>query len=863
MTFGQIVRRVGALLMVAGLVWAAATLLMDTGRGAEVYAQEDPEDEGNAAPSSARGASVEPTGPLAECPPGQVALDFVEDMDIRLVVKMIAKKLNKALLLDRNVTGNITIVAPNRCMSPQAAYDVFLSILRLNGLATVQVGDVVKIVKTADAQSQPIPTVTGESVHPNEGFITQLIPLKNIDAVELATSFRPLIGPDGNIFAYGPSNMLIILDSAANIDRILQIIKKLDVEGTEELIEVVPIEYASADMLADVVTQLFEDEARVAGGMGGLRGAAQSAAQNRISQLRQRMQQRRPGLPGAAGAAGGLPGAAGGGFSESIAANGTIKIIADMRTNSLVIKANRYMLKRIREVIARLDAPLPGGEGKIHVVYLENANADELAALLADLAGTGGTGGVGRTTSSRSRTGQRGSQASSVANAFANRFGGAGGLGSAAGGLGAGGIQRTGTGAAGELGNPTRSVGQVSGRFLADFDGSVRITSDPATNSLVIIASNRDFEILREVIAKLDIPRPQVFVEVMIVELTVERGLDVGFEFRSTSNPTSEGVQVVGGTNYGGIQSAAVNPLGITGFALGAADGTITFNGETFLNVGALFRAMQDDRDVNILATPHILTTDNEEAEIVIANNIPFITGQIYSSNFNNPATTIERRDVGITLRINPQINESDMVRLTIYQESSSVTDSPAGLAASQVGVTTAKRSADTVVVVKSRQTVVIGGLMQDNITYTEAKVPVLGDIPLLGYLFKSSRRTIEKTNLLIFITPYIIKDNGDLEEITRRSNYRLQQYREQNRLERRLGGPNERQMSPNNRVFRRGEQEVIETDPGVRGSSVQPPPPPSGSTQPQGNDAQGGDDQEAEPTPAPTGSDEDFGGSQ
>lgn len=806
MTVGRSVWRLAALLLAVGLVWAsAATLLSVAGLNFSVaYAQDEEDEEEDDEAEDAIGEMEEE--PL-ECPPGLVALDFVEDMDIRLVVKMIAKKLKKSLLLDKSISGTITIVAPNRCMTPDAAYDIFLSVLHLNGLTTVQVGEVIKIIKTGDAQANPIPTLTGMS-RGNERYITQLVPLQNIDAVEIATAFRPLVGSDGNMFAYGPSNMLIIMDSAANINRIIRILQKLDIEGSEQMIDVIPLEYASAEVMADVIMQLFEEEAS---STSSAISRATSRAQSRVSRLRQRLAQRRGRTSSMASAA------------QSVSAGESLKIIPDVRTNSLVVKGNKFSIKHVREVVAKLDAPLPGGEGKIHVVYLENANAEELAAVLADLAGTGGgTSGYGRSSygqSSRSRMSSRtsSSRAGGVAGAFNSRFGsssssrfGSAGLGSA------GGLNR-----GGNVGNPNRGIAQTTGRFLADFDGAVRITSDPATNSLVIIASNRDFEILKEVIEKLDIPRPQVFVEVTIAEITVDRGLEIGFEFRSTNDTSEEGIQVIGGSNYGGIQSAAANPLGITGFALGAADGTITYAGETFPNIGALFRAMQTDRDVNILATPHILTTDNEEAEIVIANNIPFITGQIYSSNFNNPTTTIERQDVGITMRISPSINESEMVRLTIYQESSSVTDSPAGLSASQVGITTAKRSADTVVVVRSRQTVVIGGLMQDNVTYTESKVPILGDVPLIGYLFKSSKKKVDKTNLLFFITPYIIKDTGDLEEITRQANYRLQQFREQNRLQRRQDRPVEEEITTPDRVFRRTDAEVIEIDPTQRGTSV------------------------------------------
>ncbi len=848
MALGRSLRRLLIGFMMIGLVLSAAGLWSTQSAHAQDEGEESQDEEQTTEVEMGEPAAA----PAKECPAGLVSLDFVEDMDVRLVVKMIAKKLNKSLLLDKSITGTISIIAPDHCMTPDAAYDIFESVLNLNGLTTVQVGEVIKIVKRADAQSSPVPTLTGPGMsRSNERYITQLIPLSNLDAVEIANSFRSLVSGEGNLFAYGPANMLIIMDSAANINRIIRILQKLDVEGAEQMIDVIPIEYAAADVLADVVMQLFEQQA--SSSVGG----AMASRQAQMSQLRQRLAARQGTR---------MPARLGGGatFSESIAGGGELKIIPDTRTNSLVVKANKLVIKRVRDVVAKLDAPLPGGEGKIHVVYCENADAEELAAVLADLAGSGG--GVGGRAGSASARSSRlaSSRAGSVANAFGSRFGGSTSGLSSMGGMGGLGSR----GGASDMGNPRRGITQTTGRFLADFDGAVRITSDMATNSLVIIASNRDFQILREVIAKLDIPRPQVFVEVMIAELTVERGLDLGFEFRSTNDAGEEGVQVIGGSNYGGIQQAAANPLGITGFAIGAADGTLTYAGETFPNIGALFRAMQSDRDVNILATPHILTTDNEDAEIVIANNVPFITGQIFSQNFNNPTTTIERKDVGITLRITPSINESDMVRLTIYQESSSVTDSPSGLSASEVGITTAKRSADTVVVVKSRQTVVIGGLMQDNVTYSEAKVPVLGDIPLLGYLFKTSKKKVEKTNLLFFITPYIIKDTGDLEEVTRRANFRLQQFREQNRLERRTDQPAEEAMTPQDRVFRREDPNAIETDPlarqGEQGDRTGEEPPADDETGAEAGeeDAPVSEEPAAEEQPAedPAADDGDFG---
>jgi len=756
--------------------------------------------------------------PMRQDNEGLVTLDFT-DVDIKEIVKTMAEMTGRNFMIDKAVVGTITIISPTK-VTAKEAYDIFLSVLQVNGLTTVDVGKVTKIISKKDAQYNPIRTVTEgtQPPAPTDEIITQLIPLTNLDALDIANSFRGLVSPDGNIFAYGPANILIILDTASNVNRLFKIIQKLDIEGTEQQIEVIPIEYASASLLADVILQLYEDEmAAATSAIGG--------AGRRLSDIRRQTQQ----APVGNRLLGRRPGAqqtpVNPTQSASVPNQQITKIIPDDRTNSLVIKASKYGIKQIRDLVEKLDTPLPWGEGKIHVVYCQNADATDLAGVLADLAGSTGTGGqgvasrTGRTPTGTSRGGygsySNQGRAGSIAGQLGSRFGVGQGLGSSRGGLSGGLGSSGGTGS-----NPLRSIGQTTGRFLADFDGAVRITADPATNSLVIIASNRDFQILQEVINKLDIPRRQVFVEILIMEITMERGLELGFEFRSTTQQTEEGIQIIGGTNYGGIQSAATNPLGITGFAIGAADGTITIGGQKYPNIGALFRAMATDRDVNVLSTPSLLTMDNQEAEIVVADNIPFITGQIFSANNTNPTTTIERKDVGITMRITPQISDSDYVRMQIYQESSQVTASPEGLSASQVGVTTSKRSADTMVVVKDRQTVVIGGLMKDNISWTETKVPVLGDIPIIGYLFKDSTRKVEKTNLLFFITPYVVKDAADLEEVTRISNDRIEKFREMNRIpdrDREFHDLNDNHVTAKENPYSVPRTEKIETDPRLR----------------------------------------------
>ncbi|MCB9475817.1 MAG: type II secretion system secretin GspD [Deltaproteobacteria bacterium] len=711
-----------------------------------------------------------------------VSIDFT-DTDIKQVVKLMSDMTGENFMIDKGVAGTVTIISPTK-VTPREAYDIFMSVLAVNGFTTVKVGKLTKIVPVKDASKAAIRTNTSGYPRDNEQFITQLVPLQYINANDVVTAFEGMVSDDGTMFAYGPSNMVIVMDNASNINRLMRIMRRLDVAGGEQEVVVIPLEYAAASVLADVILELFSEE-----------DSGASAAQARANSIRQRIQARRRARNNASAAT-----------SSSVPNKENTKILADERTNSLIVKASRIGIRQVRELVRKLDQPLPGGEGKIHVVYLENANADELAQTLAALAGSGTGAGAGAS----NLAGQRQSR---LASQNRNRSSLSNQARSLASGL-SGGASSFDTG-------QQSGIASTTGRFLADFDGAVRITSEPATNSLVIISSNRDFRILKDVIDKLDIPRRQVFVEALILEITMDRGLDLGFEFRSTNDATEdEGVQVIGGTNYGGIQQAAANPLGVTGFAIGAADGTISFGGETFPNIGALFRALATDQDVNVLSTPHVLTLDNEEAEVVVADNVPFVTGQIFSANNTNPTTTIERQDVGITLRLTPQINESDYVKLLIYQEVSQVTDSPEGLSAADVGVTTAKRTADTVVTVKDHQTVIIGGLMQDSVTVVDSKIPVLGDIPILGYLFKSSRKKVSKTNLLIFLTPYVIKDAADLEEVTRMSNKRMEMFREKNFIPERtndLGLLDPQKMTPSETIFITPMDDTIETDPRVR----------------------------------------------
>ncbi len=404
-------------------------------------------------------------------------------------------------------------------------------------------------------------------------------------------------------------------------------------------------------------------------------------------------------------------------------------------TNSLIITDAVHNLRKIESLIRSLDVPAFEGKGKINVYYLKHANAEDFAKVMSAL--------VSRLPAPP----------------------------------GGGGAQ--------PLGPATILEGQVT------------ITSDKATNSLIVVASPGDYETIKDVIQKLDIRRRQVYVEAAIIEMSLSKQRELGFEFQAANLhnlDTSNKLTALGGTNFGNIGNAIANgPAGLAslnGLTVGAVKGTFTFRGQQFLSVGALLHALQTDGDVNVLSTPNILTTDNQKAEIMVGQNVPFVQGQTQSAVTGGvPTYNIDRKDVGITLKLTPQITSDDNVRLDIYQEISDIITT-AGINPNLLGPSTSKRSASTTVVIKDRETMVIGGLIRDNVTSTTSKVPLLGDIPLLGWLFKFKSSRVEKTNLMIFITPYIIKSETEASEITRRKGEGLDEFRKEYRIEKKSEQP-------------------------------------------------------------------------
>lgn len=320
----------------------------------------------------------------------------------------------------------------------------------------------------------------------------------------------------------------------------------------------------------------------------------------------------------------------------------------------------------------------------------------------------------------------------------------------------------------------TRAVPVAPGRPAVktpgEFEGPVQILPDKATNSLIITSTPKDYELLTGLIKKLDTKRRQVFVEAVIMEIGVDKIRAMGGEVGALFGYSQGDLTVVGGFNPEGIN-----------LPTGAAASAVTLRP---LNVQAVLRLLQSSSEANILSTPQILTSDGQKAEIVVGQNVPFVTGQTVQPGGTAISTLIERKDVGVTLRITPQVLENGLVKLDIFQEISTVTETPQVIGNFPVGPTTNKRSANTSVIVEDKQTVVIAGLLKDNILKTEKKIPFFGDIPLLGWFFKFRKRTVEKTNLLIFLTPTVVKDTSTLVHIKKEKSGSMEEFMEENKVE-------------------------------------------------------------------------------
>ncbi len=624
----------------------------------------------------------------------KVTFNFV-DVDISAVVKFISEVTGKNFVFDDKVKGNITIIAPSR-LSVDDAFRLFTSVLELKGLTIVPSGKVYKIVSISQAKQSGIEIFREGGEQLTDAYIIRLIQLKSISASKAMNFLQPLISRDGHIASFGPGNMLMVVDSATNIEKLLTIIESIDKPGIDEP-ELVLLKYANAEDVVRIITE------------AAVLGSKTQPTAGRV--LR--------------------PGETAGAASVEDARTG---VFADTRLNAIVMIADKQEKEAMKRMIAILDIPLPEATSKINVFFLEYADATELSKVLEGMI-TGISG--------QARYGQ-----------------------------------------AAQPGQPAKSPFESGGKII--------ISPDKATNSLIVVASPSDYQNLLQVIKQLDRRRRQVYVEAMIVEASLDKLRDIGIKWRVSAKKDGKPIAIGG---FGTIDSTAVQNVvqGLSGLTAGGlgnfisvplttlgSDGTATTTTLSVPGFAALFSLNEFRNAVNVLSTPQILTSDNKEAEIVVGENVPFISKRERDiTNTSAVLNSIDRKDVGITLRLTPQISEGDYVKLDLYQEISALTQESETIIIN-VGPTITKRSTKTSVVVKDNQTVVIGGLMQEKEEHSVTKVPFLGDIPVLGWLFSQKSVSKQKTNLLVFLTPHIVKEAERLAELT--DNKRLEFAKSENR---------------------------------------------------------------------------------
>ena len=572
-----------------------------------------------------------------------VTIDF-NNVDINVFIKFISELTGKNFVVDPRVKGNVTIISPTK-ISINEAYRVFESVLEVHGFATVKSGRVVKILPTPDARTRNIETRYDTVTSPQDRLVTQLIPLTYADPNEIKRLLTPLVSRNSVIAPYPPTNMLILTDIQSNIQRLMRIIREIDVAGVGQEITIIPLENADSNKLVNIMNTVF--------------------------------------------------------ITNQAAKKGTtvknIKFVADERTNTVIVLASEVDTLRVRELVRLLDRQTPKGKEKIRVYYLEYATAEDLVKVLQEV--------------------------------------------------------------------PTQKTGgdKAAGKAPVISAGA-KITADKATNSLVITADPDDYLVLEEIISKLDIPRPMVYIEALFMEVDVGKDLRLGTEWTAAGKGTVSGKNAaIGGSFNRGATSALPGLVQGTlpeGFSLGVFTESITIGGVDFNNLTALINFFQEDSEVNILSTPQILTTENEEAKVNVSQNVPYQTS--VSTSNNDTFNTFEYRDVGTILTITPQISQDRLVRLDISLEVSVLEDPDAVT----LQPTTLKRTVETTVIVQDKSTVVIGGLIEDQLVASEVKVPLLGDIPILGWLFKYRSERQEKNNLLVFLTPHVIKNPAEATKV-------------------------------------------------------------------------------------------------
>ncbi len=602
-----------------------------------------------AAPLAAQptpGVVAEPAEEESAEPEEMVQVNF-EDVEIRTVLKTIGEITGINFIPAQSVTGTVTVMSPTP-IRLRDIYPFLQSILDVHGYAAIEADNAVKIVPKAEATKQNLQVRIGadpKAIPMNDAMVTQILPLKHADATEVTQIVQPLLSTGALMATYPRTNSIMVTDTSANIHHIAQILQQLDVEGAREDVTILPLIHASAQVLTEQIMRIL-DEGRTVG--------TATAGRARPVQTEGRR----------------------------------TRVLADERTNSLVVVGADQDVDTIRRLVAQLDVERPVGIDNVHVTYLKNADANDVApSLEAALASMRLTEGV-------------------------------------------------------------------------DARQPIQVTADGSTNSLIIVATPQDFAMISQIVEKLDIVREQILVEMTILEIGESALRELGVDWATLDDAVTGSLRGFAATNLGPFVNYASGDL--EGLAVGAWKGD---------DLGLLVQALEKQSGVNILSTPSLLTSNHRKAKIIVGENTPFVVQSRITETTDLLTPTVikqyEYKDVGITLEVTPHVSQGGSVRLQIDSEFTKLIENVT--AASADTPTTAKRTAQTVVTMNSGNTVVIGGLIRDDKTRVENKVPLVGDVPVVGNLFRWQRDRVEKTNLLIFITPHVMTSEEQLQEITDR----------------------------------------------------------------------------------------------
>ncbi len=565
----------------------------------------------------------------------------LKDADIEAFISQVADITGKSFVLDPRVKGKVSVLS-SEPMNQEGVYELFLSVLQIHGLAAVPAGDVTLIIQQNDVK-QAGRSLDDKAAIDSQELLTKVIMIKNTPALDLVPILRPLVAKYGHLAGVKSANALIISDHSININRIEEIIDRLDRSGSEEL-EVVQLKEA---WVGNVVTML------------------QSLDPSKVSQ----------------------------GNADDNATSGSIRVVADERSNRLIIKGEKTARERIRKLIEQLDQP-SYFSGSAQVIRLQYANAEKLAEMLKSLMSEG-----------------------------------------------------------------------TAGKDEAQVKGNVGIHADTELNALVVRAEPSVMKEIQELVGSLDVRRAQVLIESAIVEVTgdvtqalgvqwAKGDLDAPVAGTNFSNAGPSLASIATGVASGDYSSAVGSGLTLGGFAESGGD----------VDFGVVIQALKSNTATNLLSTPSIMTLDNQEAEIIVGQNVPFVTGSTASSSNSNPFTTITREDVGVTLKVIPHIHDGEAIRLEVEATAESVSSTTVSGSADLI---TNKRSIKTMILSENEETIVLGGLIRDDVREVVSKVPLLGDIPLLGWLFRSKSVESVKSNLMVFLRPTIVSDAGVARNLT------------------------------------------------------------------------------------------------